>query len=65
MKYLFDSSSIFRPIEENEVEVLTGEGTLARANAGKLLFTGKLKFISETRGSFIESKKCHREKIGI
>ena len=40
MKYLFDSSAIFRAIKENKVEILTGEGTLelARYELGNILW---------------------------
>ena len=40
MKYLFDSSAIFRAIKENKVEVLTGESTLelARYELGNILW---------------------------
>jgi predicted nucleic acid-binding protein len=40
MKYLFDSSAIFRAIKENKVEVLTGNSTLelARYELGNVLW---------------------------
>ena len=40
MKYLFDSSAVFRAIKENKIELLTGNGTLelARYELGNILW---------------------------
>jgi predicted nucleic acid-binding protein len=40
MKYLFDSSAIFRAIKENKIELLTGNGTLelARYELGNIVW---------------------------
>ena len=40
MKYLFDSSAVFRAIKENKIELLTGNGTLelARYELGNIVW---------------------------
>ncbi len=40
MKYLFDSSAVFRAIKENKIEVLEGNGTLelARYELGNIIW---------------------------
>ena len=67
MKYLFDSSAIFRAIKENKVEVLAGNCTLelARYELGNIVWKD---FVLQQRVLEEESKKMARtikHTIGI